>query len=92
MLPFGNIYNLYLTNNVPTHSPTCVSTYCPHLGQHVLILALHLFGNLELFCRDRIRIINALEVFLCFFNEDTSLLLYKLVLALLLVLLNGYNA
>ena len=79
-LPFGNIHHLTLTNNVPTHWPTCVPTYCPHIGNHVLMLDIHYFDHLELFCRDRITIINALEVFLCFFNEDTSLLLYKPVL------------
>ena len=41
---------------------------------------------------DRIKIINALEVFLCSFNEDTFLLVYKLVLALPRAILNGYNA
>ena len=80
MLPFGNIYHLIFTNSVPTHWPTCVAIYCPHVGQHMLIYDIHLFDHLEYFCRHRIRNISALEVFIRFFNEDTSLLVYKLVL------------
>ena len=79
MLNFGIIDHLTLISSVPTCWPTCVPIYCPHVDQHVLILAIHLFHHLELFYRDRIRIINALEVFLCFFNEDISLIVYKLV-------------
>ena len=66
MIPFGNMYDLGLTNSVPTHWPTCVPTYCLHIGQHLLILAIHLFDHLDLLCRDMIRNIKALEVFLCF--------------------------
>ena len=71
VLPFGNIYHLTCINSVPAYWPMCVATYCPSIGQHVLIPAIHLFDHLELFCRDRIRNINAIEVFLCFSNEDT---------------------
>ena len=63
-----------------------------HVGHHVLILDTHLFDHLELFCIDRIRNINALKVFLCYFNEDTSLLVYNLALTLPPIILNGYNA
>ena len=92
VLPFGNIYHLTFTNSVSTDWPSCVPTYYPHVGQNVLIFAIHLFDHLELFCRNKIRNINVLEVFLCFFNKDTSLLVHKLVLNLPLVILNGYNA
>ena len=78
MLPFGNIYHLNLINSVPTHWPKCVPTYCPHVGQHVLILHIHLFDYLELFLWDRIRNTNALEVFLCFFNEAAAFQCIKL--------------
>ena len=91
MLPFGNIYHLNLTNSVSTYWPKCVPTYCPHIGQHVLILDIHLSDHLELFCKDRIRNINTLEVFLSLFNEDTSFLVYILVLAFPLIILKGYN-
>ena len=66
MLPFGNMCHLTLTNSVPTWWSTGVPIYCPHVGKHVLIVDTHLFDNLELFCRDRIKNINALEIFLCF--------------------------
>ena len=68
------------------------ATYCPHIAQHVLILAIHLFDHLELFCRDRIRNQCTRSSAMLFFNENTSLLLFKLVLTLQLVILNGYNA
>ena len=76
----------------------------PHIGPHVCPLLLKhwpacanyliylYFDHLELFCRDRIRVIYALEVFLCFFNEGTSLLVYKFILTLPLVILSSYNA
>ena len=32
MLPFGAIYHLSSINSVPTYWPTCVLTYCPHIG------------------------------------------------------------
>ena len=83
MLPFGDIYHLCLSTSVPT--------YCPQVGQYVLILDIHLFHHLEVFCKDRIRNINALEVVLYFFNEDTSLLVYKLLLTHPLVMLHVYN-
>ena len=38
----------------------------------MLILNNTAFDHLELFCRKRIRIINAQEGSLCFFNEGTS--------------------
>ena len=49
MLPFGNIYHLTLINSVPIHWPLCAPIYCPHIGQHVLILSIHVFDHLELF-------------------------------------------
>ena len=47
--------------------------------------------HLELFCRKRIRIINAQEGSLCLFNKGT-LLVYSSILNLLLVILSGFNA
>ena len=43
VLPSANIYHLNVTNSVPTSWPTFVPTYCPQVGQHVLILNRHLF-------------------------------------------------
>ena len=43
-------------------------------------------------CRNRIRIFNVLEVFLCFFNEGSSVLVYTFILTLPLVILSGFKA
>ena len=56
VLPFGNIYHLSWTNSVPTHWPACINT------------CYTFFDHLEFFCRGKIRNINVLEVFLCFFQ------------------------
>ena len=87
MLPFGNICHLNVINvGQYMHPPT---TY--RLASMCSCSTYLYFDHLELFCRDRIRIINALKVFLCFFNEAASLLVYKPVLIFSLVILNGYN-
>ena len=80
---------LKLTNSVPACWPTCVSTYCSQVGQHVLVLNTYLFDHLELFCRNRIRIVNAKEGSLFFFNE---VLVYSFILNLPLVILSGFKA
>ena len=85
MLPFGNIYHLSLTNSVPTHWPTCIPTYCSHISQHVQYLIYTFISPFrDIFVGIEVKKINALEVFLCFCNEDTFWLVYKLVLTLLL--------